>query len=118
MTVFVVVKEFIEGLEEFLLVCVIKFHEERGIVRFSFLPHKACANFVLAVKGWFVTLLLISPTKGSRCNVFLVHPTRVVTSFGSSVLRRSKLIKGLGNGCVEIGKIVFEGGGRVGFQGV
>ena len=100
------------------MVCVIKFHEERGIVRFSFLLHKACANFALAVKGRFVTLLLISPTKGSRSNVFLVHPTRVVTSFGSNLLRGSKLIKGLGNGCVEIGKIVFESGGRVGFQRV
>ena len=112
------IKEFIEGLEEFLLVCVIKFHEERGIVRFSFLLHKACANFALAVKGRFVTLLLISPTKRSRCNVFLVHPTRVVTSFGSSVLRRSKLIKGLDDGSVEIRKVVFESSRRVGLEWV
>ena len=57
------VKEFVESLEELLLVCAMEFSEKRGVVRFTFLFDKASANFGLAIESRFITKLLVLSTK-------------------------------------------------------
>ena len=57
------IKEFIESLEKFLLVCAVELIEERGVVGFAFLFNKVSASFILAVVSRLVTLLLVTSTK-------------------------------------------------------
>ena len=57
------IKKFVEGLEELLLVCSMEFSEERGVVGFAFLLDKASTDFGLAIERGFVTKLLVSSTK-------------------------------------------------------
>ena len=57
------VKEFVECLEELLLVRAIEFSEKRGVVGFAFLLDKASTDFGLAIERGFVTKLLVSSTK-------------------------------------------------------
>ena len=57
------IKEFVEGFEEFLLISSIEFSEKRGVVGSAFLFYQAGTDFCLAVIGRFVALLLIMSTK-------------------------------------------------------
>lgn len=80
------IKEFIKGLEKFLLVRVVEFFKERGVVGFALLFHKASTDFVLAVVCRIITLLLESSTKRASLDVFLVHPSRIVIVFEGGLL--------------------------------
>ena len=80
------IKEFVECFEELLLICAIQLMEERGVVGFALLPHKASTDFVLAVVCRLITLLLESSTKRASLDVFLVHPSRSVIVFEGGLL--------------------------------
>ena len=57
------IKKFVEGLEELLLVCSMEFSEERGVVGFAFLLDKASTNFGLAIESRFITKLVLIENK-------------------------------------------------------
>ena len=90
MGVFVVIKEFIEGLEELLLVSFAQRGEEGGVVGFLFLLYEAGTYFVLAVVGRFVTLLLVSPPERSGTNIVLVYPRGIYAVAGGNHLGGGK----------------------------